>query len=139
MDSLPFDPTLAQSHNSVSGLNKAQFMARNAMTDEKAREAAQEFEAVFITQMLESMYSGLEPDPVFGGGNAEKIFRSMINEKTAQNMAKMAVLDWPMLSTLKSFVCRRSEHEHAPDHDPEYCTFCACQPRGLRQCSCQDQ
>ena len=88
MDTMPIDPTLALNHNGISGLNKAQAMARNAMTEEKAREAAQEFEAVFITQFLETMTAGIEPDPMFGGGNAEKIFRSMINEKTAQSMAK---------------------------------------------------
>jgi peptidoglycan hydrolase FlgJ len=88
MDALPFDPSAAMAQNSISGLSKAQTMARNAMTEEKAREAAQEFEAVFLTQILETMYSGIEPNETFGGGNAEKIFRSMINEKTAQSMAK---------------------------------------------------
>ena len=88
MDMLPFDPTVAMAQNSANGLSKAQDMAKNAMTDEKARKAAQEFEAVFLTQILETMYSGLEPNPMFGGGNAEKLFRSMINEKTAQSMAK---------------------------------------------------
>jgi len=88
MEMLPFDPSIAMTQNGINGLSKAQDMAKNAVTDEKARKAAQEFEAVFLTQILETMYSGLEPNPMFGGGNAEKLFRSMINEKTAQSMAK---------------------------------------------------
>ena len=88
MDMLPFDPSVAMNQNSISGLSKAQDMAANAKGEEKARKAAQEFEAVFLTQILETMYSGIEPNPTFGGGNAEKLFRSMINEKTAQSMAK---------------------------------------------------
>jgi peptidoglycan hydrolase FlgJ len=88
MDMLPFDPSIAMTQNGINGLNKAQDMAANAMSEDKARKAAQEFEAVFLTQILETMYAGVEPDPTFGGGNAEKLFRSMINEKTAQSMAK---------------------------------------------------
>jgi peptidoglycan hydrolase FlgJ len=88
MEMLPFDPSIAMAQSSINGLSKAQDMAKNAMSEEKAREAAQEFEAVFLTQILETMYAGVEPDSLTGGGNAEKLFRSMINEKTAQSMAK---------------------------------------------------
>lgn len=40
--------------------------------------AAREFEAVFITEMLKPMFSGLEVDPMFGGGKGEEIFRGMM-------------------------------------------------------------
>ena len=83
MEMLPFDPSIAMTQSGIDGLKKATDMAANAMSDEKARKAAQEFEAVFLTQILETMYAGIDPNPMFGGGNAEKLFRSMINEKTA--------------------------------------------------------
>lgn len=43
-----------------------------------AKKAAQEFEAMYIGQMLNHMYSGLPTDGYFGGGNAEEIYRSMM-------------------------------------------------------------
>ncbi|NBC33384.1 MAG: chemotactic signal-response protein chel [Alphaproteobacteria bacterium] len=45
------------------------------------RAAAHEFEAVFLSQMLGHMFSGIETDGLFGGGRSEEMFRSlMINE-----------------------------------------------------------
>lgn len=59
----------------------------NAMP-EKIREAAQEFEAVFATQMLEPMFEGLSTDGMFGGGNAENIYRSFLVKEIAQKIAE---------------------------------------------------
>lgn len=45
------------------------------------RTAALEFEAVFLSQMLGHMFAGIETDGLFGGGQSEGMFRSlMINE-----------------------------------------------------------
>ena len=47
----------------------------------KADWAAKEYESVFISQFLGSMYSGIKTDGVTGGGQGEEMFRSlMINE-----------------------------------------------------------
>lgn len=54
----------------------------------RARETAQQFETMFITQMLEQMSTGLKADPNFGGGAAEGIHRSMLNEEYAKQIAK---------------------------------------------------
>lgn len=43
-----------------------------------ARQAAENFEAIFIGQMLEPMFEGLSTDGPFGGGHAEQVFRSML-------------------------------------------------------------
>ncbi len=48
-----------------------------ATVNEGAMKAAKEFESVFITNMLENMYTGIEAEEPFGGGHAEKIYRSM--------------------------------------------------------------
>jgi Rod binding domain-containing protein len=43
--------------------------------------AAKEYESVFISQFLGSMFSGIKTDGVTGGGQGEEMFRSlMINE-----------------------------------------------------------
>lgn len=54
----------------------------------RAREAAQQFETMFITQMLEQMSTGLKADSNFGGGPAEGIHRSMLNEEYAKQIAR---------------------------------------------------
>lgn len=51
-----------------------------ASTD-KAAIAAKEFEAVYISQMLTHMFDGIKTDGMFGGGNAEDIYRSMLTEE----------------------------------------------------------
>jgi flagellar protein FlgJ len=54
----------------------------------RAREAALQFEAMFIAQMLEQMSTGLSADPNFGGGPAERVHRSMLNEEYAKQITK---------------------------------------------------
>jgi Rod binding domain-containing protein len=44
----------------------------------RAREAAEQFEAVFLSQMLEPMFAGLDTSGPFGGGQGEKVFRSLM-------------------------------------------------------------
>lgn len=47
----------------------------------KAEAAAKDYEAVFISQMLGAMFSGIKSDGITGGGQGEEMFRSlMINE-----------------------------------------------------------
>jgi Rod binding domain-containing protein len=47
----------------------------------KAGAAAKEYESVFISQFLGSMFSGIKTDGLTGGGQGEEMFRSlMINE-----------------------------------------------------------
>lgn len=50
--------------------------------------AAQEFEAVFISQMLEHMFAGTETNEMTGGGEAEDIYRSMMVDEYGKLMAK---------------------------------------------------
>jgi Rod binding domain-containing protein len=49
--------------------------------------AAQEFESFFLAQMLDQMASGLKTDGVFGGGQEEAIYRSMMNAEYAKAVA----------------------------------------------------
>ena len=43
-----------------------------------AGKAAKEFESVFISQFLGSMFSGVKTDGLFGGGQGEEMFRSLM-------------------------------------------------------------
>ncbi len=52
------------------------------------REAAEEFEAVFIGQMTETMFSGLKAEEPFGGGHAEKMWRSQLSQEMGRSITK---------------------------------------------------
>lgn len=59
-----------------------------AGSKDRAREAAEEFEAVFLAQILNSMSAGIESDGPFGGGQQEEMWRGMMNEEYAASIAR---------------------------------------------------
>lgn len=52
-----------------------------------ARKAAEEFESVFLTTMLEGMFTGLDAEPPFGGGSTEKTYRSLLVSEYAKQIS----------------------------------------------------
>ena len=58
------------------------------MNNEEVRRAAEEFEAVFIAQMMAPMFEGLETDELFGGGAGEDIYRSILVEEYGKSIAR---------------------------------------------------
>lgn len=63
-------------------------LARAAENPADPRAAAVEFEQVFIAQMLEQMFAGMPTDGIFGGGNGESIFRSLLNNEYAKLISR---------------------------------------------------
>ena len=53
-----------------------------------AWQAAQEFEAVFLGQMLHAMMPEATPEGSFGGGPAEGTYRGMMNEQLGRAIAR---------------------------------------------------
>ena len=53
----------------------------------QARKTAEEFEAMFLTEMVEHMFAGISTDGPFGGGHGEKMFRSMLSQEYAKVMS----------------------------------------------------
>jgi flagellar protein FlgJ len=56
-------------------------------TRQQAEEVARDFERMFIAEMLQPMFAGLETDGPFGGGSAEEAFRPMLIDHYAQSVA----------------------------------------------------
>jgi peptidoglycan hydrolase FlgJ len=54
----------------------------------KAREAAQEFEAVFLNSMFQQMFEGIDGEGPFGGSGAAGVWRSMLTDEFAKSFAK---------------------------------------------------
>ena len=55
---------------------------------EAMRKTAEQFEAVFLSQMLDSVFADVNPNALFGGGSSQKIYRSMMNEQIANHMVR---------------------------------------------------
>ena len=58
------------------------------MASDAVRRAAEEFEAVFISQMMAPMFEGLKTDELFGGGAGEDIYRSVLVEEYGKSIAR---------------------------------------------------
>jgi Rod binding domain-containing protein len=53
---------------------------------------AEDFEAFFAGAYFEQMFSGIQPDSVTGGGEAEGMFRSLMVQEYGKAVAKQHVL-----------------------------------------------
>jgi Rod binding domain-containing protein len=80
--SLPIDISTLQS----SALRK-DFRFSEAETREKAAEMAEEFEAMFISELLRPMFEQIKTDGMFGGGQSEEAFRPLLTEQYAKEIA----------------------------------------------------
>lgn len=63
-------------------------VAMNAASTEKARETGKNFESMFVTQMLNHMFTDLDSENGwFGGGQAEAMFRPMLMDEYGKMIA----------------------------------------------------
>lgn len=60
---------------------------RKATTPAAADKVARQFESVFVSQMLQHMFSGIKGDGVFGGGSGEQMFKSMLLDEYGKMIA----------------------------------------------------
>ncbi|MAH05034.1 MAG: flagellar biosynthesis protein FlgJ [Alphaproteobacteria bacterium] len=51
-------------------------------------EAAADFEAMFITQMLKPLFESIEVNPMFGGGKGEEIFQGFLIEEYGKSLGQ---------------------------------------------------
>jgi Rod binding domain-containing protein len=80
---------LAPPVDAASALGARKPPAISASGDAEAvGRTAQDFEAFFLSQMFEHMFSGVEPDAMFGGGQGEEVFRSMLFQEYGKAVAK---------------------------------------------------
>ena len=59
-----------------------------AADNARAKKAAQDFEAVFLKQMFQHMFTGIDGEGPFGGGVGVSIWRSFLTEQYAKSFAK---------------------------------------------------
>lgn len=57
---------------------------RQNASEAEITKTAEEFESVFIGQMLQHMFSGIETNELFGGGEGEDVYRSFMIDEYAK-------------------------------------------------------
>ena len=73
--------------SAMTALQNQPLTAATSFKDQAAMDkAAKEFEGVFISQFLGSMFSGIKTDGPFAGGHGEEMFRSLMIDKYAQGL-----------------------------------------------------
>jgi len=73
--------------SAMTALQNQPLTASPSFKDQAAMDkAAKEFESVFISQFLSSMFSGIKTDGIGGGGQGEEMFRSMMINKYAEGL-----------------------------------------------------
>jgi Rod binding domain-containing protein len=60
---------------------------RAGQSDDATMKAAKDFESVFISQFVGSMFEGIQTDSMFGGGQGEQMFRSLMLDQYSKQMA----------------------------------------------------
>lgn len=57
-------------------------------TTAAAKKAGEDFESFFLSQSFENMFAGIDTDPLFGGGNGESVYRSLLIQEYSKVAAK---------------------------------------------------
>lgn len=76
---------------------------------EKIDEASKEFEAQFISQMLSSMFSTVEPSEALGGGEAEEVYNSMLQNEYGKIISRTGGIG--VAAHVKEIMIRQQEVE----------------------------
>lgn len=71
-----------------SGASATQARLEQAKRSQAVGEASEEFEAIFLSQMLAPMFETVDEDPLFGGGPGESMYRSLLVQEYGEILAQ---------------------------------------------------
>lgn len=77
---------LSQAQASVNAAGRATGVSDQDYA--KARKAAEEFEAVFLSQMMQPIFDTIPEDSLFGEGPGHKVYQSMLVSEMGKEMAR---------------------------------------------------
>jgi len=93
--------------NDPSMMESLPSLAVRANPNANIETAAQDFEAMFATQLLKPMFDTIPVDSVFGGGNGEAVMRTFLLQEYGKLVAKTGVLG--LASQVKAEMIRAQE------------------------------
>ena len=74
--------------SSVASLNSGAPAVGSDLDVAAAKKTGEDFESFFLSQAFENMFSGVNADPMFGGGAGESIYRSMMIQEYSKVAAR---------------------------------------------------
>lgn len=80
-----------------------------AVSIQQAKRAGEEFEALFISEMLAPVFENLETGGLFGGGQGEKIYRSLMVQEYGKAIAKAGGIG--IADTVQREILRMQENQ----------------------------
>jgi len=81
-------PVVAASRSAGSAASPANPKVATPEQRANITKTAQAFEASFLSAMLGHMFTGVDADAPFSGGEGEQMFRSFMTDAIAKNMSK---------------------------------------------------
>lgn len=84
-------------------------IAKAAAQSAKTDKAAQDFEAVYISEMLKPMFETVDVDDTFGGGKGEEVFRGMLTQEMGKSIAKQG--GFGLANQVKAELLKIQEHQ----------------------------
>jgi Rod binding domain-containing protein len=84
----PGASALMQAKQQVNQSLLAQMSPSASKYEAKAKATAQDFEAVFLNQMFQQMFTGINGEGPFGGGPGVGVWRSFLTDEYAKSFAK---------------------------------------------------
>ena len=89
MNPVATSPTYAPDPRALA---QARAAAAKQQNEAAINKVAEDFEAFFAGAYFEQMFSGIQPDPITGGGEGESMFRSLMIQEYGKAVAKQHVL-----------------------------------------------
>lgn len=86
---------------------------RPGMNKPQMQKAAQDFEAFFVSQMMQPMFAGIETDEIFGGGQGEEVWKSMMIDEYAKETARKGGLG--IADSVMSVMLKAQEQSQTPE------------------------
>lgn len=87
MDSLTLTSAASQLQAQANVAKQSAAQLQEAKTRAAIKTAAQDFEAMFVSQMLQPVFAELNQDNPFGGGNAEQVYSSLMVQEYGRGIA----------------------------------------------------
>ena len=80
-------PLLASQPNANAAQPGSRIQAADSL-EERARKKGEEFEALFLSELLAPAFENLESEGMFGAGHSEQIYRSLLVDEYGKAIAK---------------------------------------------------
>ena len=81
---------LQQNDINIKSLKKGPMLLNGGakVSEEQIEKTAEDFEAVFISQMLKHAFEGQKPNELMGGGSSEEIYQDMMVDEYGKLIAR---------------------------------------------------